>query len=86
MHFCRIRNTISGEVVLDTGRGSPLSGVVDPVVEGLGPPQGEGVVKLEQVDALGWKFMSCSQVKSWVNLQTWLLIGRSLLCSQSGAC
>jgi hypothetical protein len=29
-----------------------LSGVVDTVVEGLGPPEGVGVVKLEQVDAL----------------------------------
>ena len=32
--------------------------------------------------------MSCSQVKSWVNLLTaltWLLIGCSLLCSHSGA-
>ena len=36
-------------------------------------------------DELGWKFMSCSHVKSWVNLMTWLLIGCSLLCSQSGA-
>ena len=25
--------------------------------------------------------MSCSHDKSWVNLQTWLLIGCSLLCS-----
>ena len=31
------------------------------------------------------KFMSCSHVKSCVNLLTWLLIGYSLLCSQSGA-
>ena len=30
-----------------------------------------------------WKFMSCSHVKSWVNLLTWLLIGCSLLCSRS---
>ena len=29
----------------------PSSRVVDSVVEGLGPPQGVGVVKLEQVDA-----------------------------------
>ena len=32
---------------------------------------------------LGWKFMSCSHVKSWVNLLSWLLVGCSLLCSQS---
>ena len=31
----------------------------------------------------GWKFMSCSHVKSCVNLLSWLLIGCSLLCSQS---
>ena len=31
----------------------------------------------------GWKIMSCSYcVKSWVNLLTWLPIGRSFLCSQ----
>ena len=29
----------------------------------------------------GRKLMSCSQVKSWVNRLTWLLIGCSLLCS-----
>ena len=34
--------------------------------------------------ALGRKFMSCSHVKSWVNLLTRLLIGCSLLGSQSG--
>ena len=32
------------------------------------------------------KLMSCSHVKSYVKLLTWLLIGCSLLCSQSGAC
>ena len=32
-----------------------------------------------------WKLMSCSHVKNWVNLLTWLLIGCSLLSSQSGA-
>ena len=31
---------------------------------------------------LGWKFMSCSHVKSWVNF--WILIGFALLYSQSG--
>ena len=57
--------------------------------------QGKGVlfqpVQQRQIQAqacvrvLGRKFMSCSHVKSWVNLLTWLLIGCSLLCSQSGA-
>ena len=35
--------------------------------------------------SLEWKLMSCSYVKSWFNLLTWLLIGCLLLCSQSGA-
>ena len=35
--------------------------------------------------ALGWKFISCSHIKNCVNLLFWLLIGCSLLCSQSGA-
>ena len=34
--------------------------------------------------SLKHKFMSCSHVKSWVNFLTWLLIGCSLLRSQSG--
>ena len=37
------------------------------------------------ITLLGWTFMSCSHVKSWVNLLTLLLIGCSLLFSQSGA-
>ena len=64
---------------------------------GLDPP--EDVVLVEQpltvsvkkmVKALltnqGWKFKSCIHiVKNCVNLLSWLLIGCSLLCSQSGA-
>ena len=34
---------------------------------------------------LGWKFLSCSYVKSCVYFLFLLLIGCSLLCSQSGA-
>ena len=40
------------------------------------------VVRGNHVDALGWKLMSYSHVKTCVNLLTWLLIGWSLLqCS-----
>ena len=44
-----------------------------------------GDVSVIRTDNLGRKFMSCSHVKIWVNLLTRLLIGCSLLCSQSGA-
>ena len=37
----------------------------------------------DPVADLEWKFMSYNHVKSLVNLLTWLLIGWSLLCSQS---
>ena len=33
------------------------------------------------ITTLAWKLISCSHVKSWVNLLNWLLIGCSLLCS-----
>ena len=48
-----------------------------------------GLAEADAVDnggvVLEWNFMSCSHVKSLVNLLPWLLIGCSLLCSQSGA-
>lgn len=34
--------------------------VVDPVVDGLGPPEAVGVVKLEEVDALAWVSVAAS--------------------------
>ena len=52
----------------------------------LGAEDGEDrvVVGAHPLHQLGWKFMSCSQVKRWVNLLTWLLVSCTLLCSQSG--
>ena len=37
------------------------------------------------IGLLQWKLMSCSNVKNWVNLLIWLLIGCLLLCCQSEA-
>ena len=43
------------------------------------------VVQLDADFALGWKLFSCSQVKSWVKVLTWLLIGSLFSSSQSEA-
>ena len=51
------------------------------------PPRSKMALNERRSEAsvLEWKLMSCSYVKSCVNLPTWILIGCSLLCSQSGA-
>ena len=59
--------------------------VVDPRVDGVIVAQDVGIVRPELAAVLEWKLMSCGQVKSCLILLTWLLIGCSLLSSQSGA-
>ena len=75
------RNLIMSVPVLRVGR----QGVVLERVDG-GEVVHELVVVLGvHVAVLGWKFMTCSHVKSCVNLLSWLLIGCSLLWCQSRA-
>ena len=56
-----------------------------PILEELLDPTSDWEEEEENVETQGWKFMSCSHCQELSNLLIWLLIGCSLLCSQSGA-
>ena len=58
--------------------GKEFAGVAPGMLGGV-PLAQEGLGHEDPVAALKGKLMSCSHVKRWVNLLTWLLIDCSLL-------